>query len=365
MQRNNRTFLLIAIATLSLSLSINGLNAAITSEPKPKPLPDWQINTLKSTPSLRASAVFEGVAWVAGTGGKIFRSEDQGLYWQDISITGFDGDIRDIEVFDKSTAIAMSVGSGEQSRLYKTKNAGKSWQLIYLNKAPEGFFDSIDFWDSKNGLLLGDPVDGFYTLLKTNDGGITWRRISKTQLPNILSQEAAFAASGNTLITTTNNSAWVVTGGLSASAYFSKDFGESWQRFSLPLYTATETAGAYALASNSLGDIFALGGDYKNRPGRYPNIAKLSDLKKQPQWSSVNAGNRGLRTAMTCQNNICFLTGKTGTEISLDYGNHWQVFSTEGFYTIASEGNLVIAAGHDGRVGIYKIDKRHSKNNTK
>ncbi len=351
------------MVTLSWSLSIKSLNAATPSAQHPTLESNWQINTLKSTPSLRASAVKKGIAWVGGTGGKIFRSSDQGVHWQDISISGFCGDIRDLEVFDKNTAIAMSVGSGEQSRLYKTENAGKSWQLIYSNKAPEGFFDSIDFWDSTNGLLLGDPVDGFYTLLKTTDGGQTWRRISKAKLPNILNQEAAFAASGNTLITTANNSAWIVTGGLSASAYFSKDLGESWQRFSLPLYAETETAGAYALASNSLGDIFALGGDYKDRSGNYANIAKFNGIQALPHWSAINAGNRGLRTAMTCQSNICFLAGKTGTEISFDHGNQWQVFSNQGFYTIANEGELVVAAGHEGRVAIYKINELDGNNN--
>jgi photosystem II stability/assembly factor-like uncharacterized protein len=316
---------------------------------------DWHITQMTTAPSLRASAILNGVIWVAGTNGKVFKSNDKGQSWNDVSIKTFTGDIRDLELIDSQTAIAMSVGSGKDSRLYRTTDAGANWKLLYSNTDEQGFFDSIDFWDNKNGLLLGDPVDGFYTIMKTRDGGKSWRRIAKNRLPKMRSKEAAFAASGNTLIITTKNQSWAITGGFSASAYFSNDRGENWKRMEVPLHSASQTSGGYALATNAKGDVFALGGDYLERAAKYPNLARLDKADATSHWRSVDAGQRGLRTAMTCQQQVCIMTGKTSSDISFDHGLNWQSFSKQGFYTLTSDKGLFVGAGHDGRVGIYHL----------
>jgi photosystem II stability/assembly factor-like uncharacterized protein len=226
-------------------------------------LPSWQHTVLPNTPSLRGSAIIDDSLWVSGNNNTVFVSQDAGKTWVDKSVdiplkTGF----RDIALFDKKTAIVMGVGSGEQSVLYKTSNGGNSWQLLYQNQDKEGFFDSIAFWDRKNGLLLGDPVDGFYVIKKTTDGGKTWRRINLNKIPKFAEKEAAFAASGNTLIVGEKGKAWLTTGGFSASVYSSEDFGETWQRHVVPLFSATQTAGGYGLAINHQQQIFVVGGDY-------------------------------------------------------------------------------------------------------
>ncbi len=319
---------------------------------------DWKIALLPDAPSLRSSSVAFGNIWVAGTKSKIFKSEDNGQSWQDISLSdGFVGDIRDIEVFGADTAIIMTVGEGNNSRLYKTTDSGKHWQLLLSNPDKKGFFDSIDFWDNQNGLLLGDPVDDFYVVMTTSDGGKNWQRIGRQSLPKLLKNEAAFAASGNTLMTSSNHRAWITTGGFNASVYYSDDSGKNWTRSSVPLHIKTQTSGGYALAENTNQDIFVLGGDYQDRPGKYNNIARLRINSMLGNWQQIDAGKRGLRTAMTCLQKLCLMTGKTGTDISFDDGDSWQIFSNEGFYTLASDNNVFVAAGHEGRVAILVINQ--------
>ncbi|WP_286233423.1 WD40/YVTN/BNR-like repeat-containing protein [Thalassotalea sediminis] len=316
---------------------------------------DWQVNTLAKTPSLRGSALVDGKMWVTGSKGSIYTSEDGGLTWLDKSVAQHSAlDFRDIEVFDQDTAIIMSVGSGDSSKLFKTQNGGDSWQLLYQNKEAEGFFDSIDFWNKQVGLLLGDPVDGFYVVKKTEDGGKTWRRITINKLPELREKEAAFAASGNTLLVGNNGKAWITTGGFSASVYVSNDWGESWQRQPVPLYQETQTAGGYGLAINAKQELFVLGGDYQQRPASYLNIARFNKI-----WQPVDAGKRGLRTAMSCSSSVCIATGKTGSDLSFDQGASWQTFDNktaesgdQGFYTIANEGDIFIAAGANGKVAV-------------
>ena len=328
-------------------------------------MPRWQYSVMNGSPSLRASAVSPDTLWVAGTKSSVFISENQGKSWKNVSLkSGFNGDIRDIEIFDSQTAIIMTAGSGEKSRLYKTTDKGKHWQLLYKNREPEGFFNSIAFWDEKNGLIQGDPVNDYYTILRTTDGGKTWARIQQKNIPRKLKNEAAFAASGNTLITGEKGRAWFTTGGFSASIYSSTDSGRSWERTALPLHHKTQTAGGYALTLNQKKEIFVCGGDYKNRSDQYTNLVYLP-AKKNSNWKTASSHNKGLRTAMSCFQQTCLLTGKTGTEISSDHGINWRVYSDDGFYTMASHNNLFLAAGDKGKVGVLNVSVMQNKGQLK
>jgi len=315
----------------------------------------WETLQLSDQPSLRSSAIKEGVFWVAGTKGKIFKSIDFGENWQDVSLNNNSNeDIRDIHAFNSQSIIVMTVGEGKQSRLYQTIDAGENWHILLQNTEEKGFFDSIGFWDNNKGLLLGDPVDGYYVIMTTEDAGKNWQRINSNGLPKILDKEAAFAASGNTLVTGKNGKAWFTTGGFSASVMFSNDYGKTWKRQPIPLYDATQTAGGYGLRVNNKDEIFVVGGDYQKRDGQYSNLVSLDADSK---WHQIATGNNGLRTAMSCIKANCIITGKLGSDISFDHGKHWQEMSGQGFYTLATDGQYMIAAGHVGRVGILKFNK--------
>jgi len=316
-------------------------------------LPTWNLQQLPKQPSLRSSTIKDNVIWVAGTKGSVYKSIDKGLTWVDISLKDqAEVDIRDIHAFDKNTAILMSVGSGDDSRLYKTTDAGKNWNVLYQNTDKTGFFDSIDFWDKDCGLLLGDPVDGYYVVKITKDGGKTWERVDKKNLPKKLEKEAAFAASGNTLIVGNKGKAWFTTGGFSASIMSSSDYGKSWTRQTLPLYNKTQTAGGYGISQNYLGEVFVLGGDYEQRDGQYNN-AVIND--GSGHWNNLNTGNHGLRTAMACVKSTCIISGKLGSDISNDNGQTWKPLHTQGFYTLASDSNTMVGAGADGIVGVMSF----------
>jgi len=323
-------------------------------------LPKWHNIQLPKHSSLRGSAIIGNSLWVSGTNNSVFVSQNGGKTWEDKSpklpsAIKLNTDYRDIALFDLNTAIIMGVGSGKQSVLYKTTDGGDNWKLLYQNKDEQGFFDSIAFWNKQHGLLLGDPVDGYYVVKKTTDGGKTWRRIAKNKLPTMLSKEGAFAASGNTLIVGNESQAWITTGGLSASVYMSKNQGESWQRQTLPLYNSTETAGGYGIALNANQQVFVLGGDYKQREQTYSNMVTLH----HGLWQQVHNGSHGLRTAMSCQQNMCIATGKTSSDISFDHGQTWQVLNNlakpkneQGFYTLAADNGVFLAAGEQGKVAI-------------
>ena len=168
-----------------------------------------QTQTSHTTESLRGvSAVSRDVAWASGTHGTYLRTTDAGRTWQPAQVPGaITLDFRAVVAFSANEAFLMSAGPGDQSRIYHTADAGQHWQLQFTNSNPKGFFDSMVFWDTKHGVVLGDPIPEDpnnasgalkFELLLTDDGQ-TWRPIPPANLPPALEGEGAFAASNSCL----------------------------------------------------------------------------------------------------------------------------------------------------------------------
>src|SRR5271170_7141596 len=186
----------------------------------------WDIEESHTTASLRGiHNVGAGVAWASGTNGTVLRTEDGGYLWQNCTIPpGAEKlDFRGIQAFDANTAIVMSSGHGDQSRLYKTTDGCQTWKLLFTNPDKEGFWDAIQFIDATRfpidkdfGMLLGDPVDGHFVIFLTFDRGDHWERQIK-QAPEALPGEAIFAASNSSLMIPRMIEREFVTGGATAS----------------------------------------------------------------------------------------------------------------------------------------------------
>ena len=94
----------------------------------------WTPQESATTAALRGvSAVSPTVIWASGSKGTFLRSSD-GRSWHRGTVTGAgDSDFRAIRGFDENTAYALSIGSGENSRIYRTKDGGDHWDLLYTN----------------------------------------------------------------------------------------------------------------------------------------------------------------------------------------------------------------------------------------
>ena len=103
------------------------------------------------------SPVDENTVWIGGTAGTYARTTDGGTTWHagvvpDAGALQF----RDVHAVDAETAYLLSAGEGEQSRIYKTMDAGLTWALQFINPEPQGFFDCMDFWDAEHGIAFSD-----------------------------------------------------------------------------------------------------------------------------------------------------------------------------------------------------------------
>ncbi len=162
-----------------------------------------------TTASLRGiHSLGNGLAWASGTDGTVLRTEDGGYEWQPCTTPpGAEHlDFRGIQAFDENTAIVMSSGKGDLSRLYKTTDGCRTWKLLFTNPDKDGFWDAVQFSPAEKktgkpqfGALVGDPVAGRFPVFLTFDGGDHWEPQIK-QAPAALPGEGLFAASNQSLL---------------------------------------------------------------------------------------------------------------------------------------------------------------------
>jgi photosystem II stability/assembly factor-like uncharacterized protein len=237
-----------------------------------------------TTENLRGISVLSNaVAWASGTHGTYLRTTDGGSSWQSAQVPGAETlNFRDVEAFSADLAYLLSAGPGEQSRVYKTTDAGKNWTLQFTNKNPKGFFDCMAFWDRDHGIAVGDPVADTsgklkFELISTEDGGKTWTPIPPDSLPPAIEGEGAFAASGTCIAVQGNTDVWFATGGNVARVFRSTDAGKTWAVADTPIIHGPDSAGIFSIAFRDSSHGVIAGGDYKHPEQDGPNLASTSD----------------------------------------------------------------------------------------
>lgn len=156
------------------------------------------------------------------------------------------------------------------------KKSPKQVTKVYEDKHPDAFFNGIQFWNESDGIMFGDPLDGYMNIVITNDGGETWTKVNRSKLPKLEVGEYAFAAS-NTSIMAKDNQAWIATGGTKSRVLYTKDKGESWKLLDTPMISGNKMTGIYSV--DFYNDKFGImtGGDYENQTNNAQNKALTID----------------------------------------------------------------------------------------
>jgi hypothetical protein len=273
--------------------------------------------------------------------GTVLRTTDDGAHWQ-LCATPPDAeklDFRGIQAFDENTAIVMSSGKGDLSRLYKTIDGCQTWKLLFTNPDKEGFWDAIKFVDRTLGYLLGDPVKDRFRVWRTMDSGETWQDQQDSRLTTFRANpltQGAFAASNSALWVTNLDQTYLAfgTGGTAGAMVYSI------ARFAL----ATGGAGGGSRWETSMGDktqssgIFsiyfrydagsfptgvAVGGDY-TKPDDSTNTAAQTRTGAI-NWQPAQTPPHGYRSSVAYDptQKLWITVGPNGTDISCDDGKNW------------------------------------------
>ncbi len=332
----------------------------------------WVIQESKTSADLRGiHSVGGGVAWASGNNGVVLRTADGGRLWQTCAIpAGADHlDFRGIQAFDANTAIVMSSGKGDLSRLYKTTDGCHTWKLVLSNPyAPDGFFDAILFLDSQNGLLFGDPTPLSmktpveypydFRLRLTADGGITWGPVSAPDVVprhpgnglHAAGDESAFAAS-NSIIASRGGWFWFGTSSARVASRriyrtaappdslfrsavcagamdpVSGECGQAWMDFrnaQVPINHSTPSAGIFSLNFRSVEQGIAVGGVYLKPENSRGTAAFTTDGGLH--WSAAQTPPYGYRSSVAydAPTRTWITVGPNGTDISTDDGRNWR-----------------------------------------
>ncbi len=312
----------------------------------------WERHDLPVPASLRGmSTPAQGVIWVGGSGGALFRSIDNGSTWAEVAPPDSDTlDFRDVEAFDREKAVVMSAGPGAASRIFLTADGGKHWEESYQNGHPQGFFNAIAFWDEQTGILAGDPIDSYPFLMKTQDGGQTWARVDPQALPEVEPTEYGFAASGTHLFTLSPEQVWLGSGGSRARVFHSADQGTSWEAHATPLQQGIPSAGIFSLCFLNSQTGIAVGGDYQ-RPGRRDSTLALTKDGGR-SWQIPEGALPGFRSAVKPHGEGWIVAGSSGSDHSADGGESWTAIDTLvwNVLSVTPEGDIWVA-GSDGKVG--------------
>lgn len=320
----------------------------------------WAPQSSNTTAELRGlSVVSDRVAWASGTRGTVVRTTDGGITWRADTVPGAAAlDFRDIHAESATLAWAMSAGSGSASRIYHTRDGGRTWTLQWQAADSAAFLDAISFWDESRGIAFGDPVGAAFFLLETTDGGRTWSRIPTDRFPAPLQGEAAFAASGSSLVVRPGGRAWIGTGGAArARVLMTEDYGRTWEIFDTPMVAGSASAGIYSVAFADDRRGVAVGGDYTKAFGGGDNVVVTEDGGRT--WTvPVGAHPAGYRSQVALvpgtSGRSMLAVGLSGTDRSDDGGRSWVVTDTVAYNSAAFASRTVgWAVGPRGRIARF------------
>ncbi|PVI07922.1 Oligoxyloglucan reducing end-specific cellobiohydrolase [Periconia macrospinosa] len=340
------------------ALTIPGYTTALPASPYQPSVPHltWSLKSTNSTQQFRGlSPVSDKVVWVSGTSGTVLRTTNGGSSWSNISpsfapenATNFQ--FRDIHAWSAESAVVLSIGEGDLSRIYVTSDGGKNWSKTFVNEEPAAFYDCLAFEDEKHGLAMSDPVEGKFRLIETWDGGATWDIVDPQGIPAALTGEFGFAASG-TCIEAAAGRWYIASGGVDPGRVYGSSDGHEWKvsNTSIP---GGPAAGVFSVRFRDEKYGIAVGGDYEKPTGNVDNAAWSED--SGATWKKAESFPGGYRSGASWvpgRSHVAIAVGTSGSDITVDGGKNWHSIGNGTFDAVecVKEG-VCWASGAQGRV---------------
>jgi photosystem II stability/assembly factor-like uncharacterized protein len=190
------------------------------------------------------------MGWVIATStegnGSLYRTTDGGFTWTRFNAPFSSGYI---QFLDSNNGFVLEITGAAMNKqsviLYKTTDGGATWVQNYNNDPTlpgasntlplGGHKNGMTFRDATTGWVGGDiPMNGYFYLYKTTDGGVTWTRQS---LPIPAGYEAAFITTAAPTFFGSNDAVlpvWMTIGAgmRDLFIYSTHDGGTTWTRSS-------------------------------------------------------------------------------------------------------------------------------------
>lgn len=248
--------------------------------------------------------------------------------------------------------------AGNPALIYKISHSDESVEHVYTEVEERVFYDSMRFWNDEEGIAMGDPMGGCFSVIKTYDGGKTWGKLKCTELPDYVDGEAAFAAS-NSNIAIYGDHVWMATGGAMARVFHSKDRGSSWEIYNTPMIQGGEMTGIFAMDFYDSNVGVIIGGDWNKKDDNSFN--KAITVNGGKSWKLLKDG------PGYCSD-ILFIPETNGKELlavgtpgiwwSGDQGQSWKQLSDEGFYSAKMINSTNGYLSGNNRISSFELERK-------
>jgi photosystem II stability/assembly factor-like uncharacterized protein len=300
--------------------------------------------------SIRAlETISRSEIWFAGSNGKYGRIHNDII--QIDSVKKLNNKVLHFRsiAYNKKNIFILSIENPAVIYKIDVKNGQFNTTAVYKEDHPKVFYDSMTFLDNKYGIAVGDPTENCLSVIRTENGGKSWGKLSCKNLPEITDGEACFAAS-NTNISTYKNNIWMVTGGKKARIFHSTNRGDTWKVYNTPIVQGGTMTGIFTVDFYDDQNGIIMGGNWEKKPDLNATKAITKDGGKT--WNLISNGK--LPGYISC---VQYFPGSAkkilavsteGIYLSQNSGNTWEKISNRGFYTLRfSDKNTVWLAGNN------------------
>lgn len=291
-----------------------------------------------------------GKVWISGSKGTIYSKASKEERWVKHSLNT-EEDFRAIKSINDSVVIACTTTN--PARVLKSSNGGETWKEVYRDTLEGAFFDALVVDSLGACYILGDPVNGVFSLYSSKDFGSSWSRLADSLCPTALANEYAFAASNQSAIKIQEGLIFVTGGKDGAYIHAGIPQEGKWKKEPLAL-NAGEACGAFCLAKN--GEDLMLGGGCYNQIENSERNMLFSD-NLGTQWFSLPQGPKGYVSSMAfLGKELLISAGDLGIQYATPrYRKFVLLENTRGLNTVECNDSFCIAAGKEGRVFLLEL----------
>ncbi|MCH2230398.1 MAG: hypothetical protein MK105_08635 [Crocinitomicaceae bacterium] len=305
------------------------------------------INYGDSSTYARGLLYYDGRLFIGNSDGTIVFHKPETRKSQTIFHQERIDEIRDIETSDGKI---LAMHSGDNGKIISIDLNGNT-KIIAPQMWNGVFLDGMDFIDNR-GFMMGDPVNGVFSLFHTQNGGNSWEPCKgKIKAEK---GEAGFAASGTNVQMLNDSTYAFVSGGMKSRFFKSTNNGESWRIVDLPYYPG-ESTGAYSMhfMNDSIGVI--VGGDYLS-PELKNNISFYTEDGGE-SWYNMRKPVRGYRSCVFSKNGVYYSSGRNGIDFSIDDGKSWNPFANGQYFSLTASKTHLIATTRYGSIQLFELIK--------
>lgn len=319
----------------------------------------WEKLPIESDASFRGLKKYKNQIWGSGTKGTIIHSINNGKTWSTQKVKGAEKlDFRDICVINEHNILLMSAGPSEKgaAKIFQSKDSGKTWKIVLDISTPGFFFDALQYdTKTKKGLLVSDPVNGQFKFFSFDSIGETFTAIDLKDFPRLLPREAAFAASGSSLLYK-NDIATLVTGGSKHARVIQSQKGnlQNW-KVKNQIIEADSSSGFFSIVAKNRNELLVAGGNYlKVNENKIP-ILKSDDAGEN--WNKIDINPNFYIEKIIWSKPYWILTGPSETATYHSKKKEWKSLGSTPFHNIIESNGYLIGVGAKGEIGRLKLEE--------